>query len=144
MVGFIVVTIYSTNFFDNIENQSYPVTVGHKRAENGNQLKQVFDEIYCSKVGFEISHLPENELEWLTERIESFMTMNFSIEAKKNIARLLIETEAFDLFMQKRYNQVKRYGLEGCESAAVAFDFILKTAAGGKSKRFIFSLNVFS
>jgi hypothetical protein len=39
------------------------------------------------------------------------MTMNLSIEAKKDIARLLIETEAFDLFMQKRFNQVKRYGL---------------------------------
>lgn len=144
MFRFKVATICSTSLFDIIENQSYPVKIGHKRAETVNQLNQVFDEIYCSKVGFEISHLPENELEWLTERIESFMTINLSIEAKKNIARLLIETESLDLFMQKRYNQVKRYGLEGCESAAVAFDFILKTAVNGKTSSSCLSFNIFS
>lgn len=126
-------TFNSASLFEIFENQNYPVLVGHKKVEIVNDLKQVFDEIYCSKVGFEISHLPENELEWLIERIESFMTMNLSAEAKKGIARLLIETEAFDLFMQKRFNQVKRYGLEGCESTAVVFDFILKTAVDSKT-----------
>ena len=61
------------------------------------------------------------------------MTMNLSSEAKKNIAELMIKTELFDLFMQKRFNNVKRYGLEGCESAAVAFDFILKTVCDSKA-----------
>lgn len=129
---FIIITIYSTISFDNIKSESYPVLVGHKKAKTLNDLNQIFNEIYCSKVGFEISHLPEIELEWITEKIESFMTINLSTEAKKDIAKLLIETEAFDLFMQKRFNQVKRYGLEGCESAAVVLDFILKTAVYGK------------
>lgn len=120
---------------ENIENGNYPAFIGHKRAENDNDLKQILNEIYCSKVGFEISHLPSDELEFLTEKIEFYLTMKLSLEAKKDIARLMIETEALDLFMQKRYNQVKRYGLEGCESAAVAFDFILKTAVGGKQIR---------
>ena len=118
--------------FDIIENENYPVLLGHKRAETVNDLKQIFNEIYCSKVGFEISHLSESEVEWLTKKIESFMTIKLSTRAEKDIARLLIETESFDLFMQKRFNQVKRYGLEGCEAAAIAFDFILKTAVEGK------------
>lgn len=118
--------------------------LGHKRAETLNDLKQIFNEIYCSKVGFEISHLPENELEWLTEKIESLMTISLSPQAKKDIAKLLIETESFDLFMQKRFNQVKRYGLEGCESAAIAFDFILKTAIEGNESFITRSINSLS
>lgn len=59
------------------------------------------------------------------------MTINLSQQARKDMAKLLLEIEAFDLFMNKRFSQVKRYGIEGCESAAVVFDFILKTALKG-------------
>ena len=60
--------------------------------------------------------------------------MKLTEEAKKDMAKLLLETEIFDLFMQKRFSQVKRYGLEGLESASILLDFILKTAAGSKNR----------
>lgn len=111
------------------ESFKNPVIFGYKQATNMKDLSQLFKQVYCSYIGFEIAHLPDAELGWITTKIEAIMTTQLSAEAKRDIARLLIETEAFDLFMQKRFTQVKRYGLEGCESAAVAFDVILKTAA---------------
>ena len=107
--------------------------IGNKSVTNTRDLRRVLDDIYCSTVGYEISHVPDKELSWLTEKIESIMTTQFIKETKKDIAKLLLKTEAFDLFMQKRFSQVKRYSLEGCESVAVIFDLILKTAIGGKS-----------
>lgn len=91
-------------------------------------LDQLFKDVYCASIGFEIVHLPDAELAWITRKLESIMTMQLSIDAKKDISKLLIESEAFDFFMQKRFGQVKRYGLDGCESAVVALDYILKTA----------------
>ncbi len=105
-----------------------PLIIGYKQICNITDLKSAFDDIYCSSIGFEISHLPDSEITWLNEKIESYMTTNLSVDARKSIAKLLLETEMFDLFMQKRFAQVKRYGLEGCESAAIVLDFILKTA----------------
>lgn len=120
------------NNISEIEPLKSPLMIGYKQINSREDLKQGFDEIYCSSVGFEISHLVDSEISWFAERIESLMTMKLSNESRKNIAKLLLETEMFDLFMQKRFSQVKRYGLEGCESAAVALDFILKTAINGK------------
>lgn len=97
----------------------------------------MLDQIYCSGLGFEIFYLPNEEFMWLSQRIEEIMTMELTFEVKERIANVLLKSEAFDLFMQKRFNQVKRYGLEGCESASVAFDFILQTALGGKLSDFI-------
>ena len=89
-------------------------------------------QIYCSGLGFEIFYLANEEFMWLSQRIEEIMTLELTFEVKERIADVLLKSEAFDLFMQKRFNQVKRYGLEGCESANVALDFILQTALGGK------------
>lgn len=112
-----------------------PVTVGYKQANNATDLNHLFNQIYCSSCGFEISHISsQDEIDFLTKKIESFMTMELAAETKKEMARLLLETEVFDLFMQKRFSQVKRYGLEGLESTSLVLDFILKTAIGSKRK----------
>ena len=114
-------------------NFSEPITIGYKQANNLSDLSHLFSLIYCSSCGFEISHLSsQDEIDFLTNKIESFMTMKLAEEAKMEIAKLLLETEAFDLFMQKRFSQVKRYGLEGLESASIVLDFILKTAVGSR------------
>ena len=110
-----------------------PINIGHRQANSPSELNNLFDQIYCSTCGFEISHLSsQDEIDFLTNKIESFMTMNLAEEAKKEMAKLLLETEAFDLFMQKRFSQVKRYGLEGLESTSIVLDFILKTASGSR------------
>ena len=108
--------------------------IGYKQANNQLELTNIFNQIYCSTCGFEISHLSsQEEINFLTTKIESLMTMNLTEEAKKEMAKLLLETEVFDLFMQKRFSQVKRYGLEGLESASIVLDFILKTSIESKN-----------
>lgn len=106
------------------------ISIGNRKIAFGPDLKNVLDYIYCSSAGFEVSHTPEDEYRWLSERIESVMTMDLSAETKTRIAQILLESEAFDAFMQKRFSQVKRYGLDGCESTVVALDTLLQIADG--------------
>ena len=44
-------------------------------------------------------------------------------------------SQVFDQFMQKRFPQTKRYGLEGAESMLVALDQLFSEANHGKSAR---------
>lgn len=118
-----------------------PVTIGHKKVENSTDLKNIFNQIYCSSCGFEISHISSQlEVEFLTTKIESFMTLQLSEDTKKGLGKLLLETEGFDLFMNKRFGNVKRYGLEGLEASSIILDFILKTALGSKFIYYLFDL----
>ncbi|KAJ2871886.1 hypothetical protein FB639_004418, partial [Coemansia asiatica] len=62
------------------------------------EINRALEEIYCGRVAFEFEHIPETaERRWFADY-------------------------AFDNFMQKKFGQVKRYGLEGAESAIVALD----------------------
>ncbi len=45
---------------------------------------------------------------------------------------MLIRSEAFDHFMQKRFTQVKRYGLEGAEGMMIIMKYLLEISAQSK------------
>ncbi|PIA18857.1 dehydrogenase E1 and transketolase domain-containing protein [Coemansia reversa NRRL 1564] len=88
------------------------------------EIHQALNDIYCGHVAFEFEHIPDTaEKRWLADYVEST-----SKESKPDSSRrrrffeLLVRSEAFDNFMQKKFGQVKRYGLEGAESAIVALD----------------------
>lgn len=65
------------------------------------------------------------ERQWFVHRVESLHLHQRPDEAQRlRLLRLLSQSEVFDHFMQKRFTQVKRYGLEGAESMMVALDQI--------------------
>ncbi len=47
---------------------------------------------------------------------------------QRRMAHLLLESQAFDLFLSKRFPSVKRYGCEGAESMLVFFDWLFAGA----------------
>ncbi|KAJ1827909.1 hypothetical protein LPJ56_001401 [Coemansia sp. RSA 2599] len=74
-----------------------PVSGGAKELSI-TEINKTLEEIYCGRVAFEFEHIPETaERRWFADY-------------------------TFDNFMQKKFGQVKRYGLEGAESAIVALD----------------------
>lgn len=75
--------------------------------------------------GIELGMVPPEERNWLINKINCF-SVNWSGDEKREMARLMIESEAFDAFMQKRFGQVKRYGLEGLESLVVAVERLIQ------------------
>ncbi len=74
-----------------------------------------------------------SERRWFAHMVESFEKKTFTLDEKKHIFRLLARSEVFDHFMQKRFTQVKRYGLEGAESMMVALDTLFRSANHGTS-----------
>ncbi|KAJ2040514.1 hypothetical protein H4S04_007901 [Coemansia sp. S16] len=100
------------------------------KAEDGStklsvaEIHQALTDLYCGHVAFEFEHIPDTaEKRWFADHVESTSASHKLDAAKKRrFYELLARSEAFDNFMQKKFGQVKRYGLEGAESAIVALD----------------------
>ena len=91
-------------------------------------MLDVLKRTYCSTVGIEFMHISDpEEKSWLQERIEGpDKGVAFTDEGKKAILKKLIEGEAFEQFLHKRYPGTKRFGLDGGESAVPALEQIIK------------------
>ncbi|KAJ2362481.1 hypothetical protein H4S01_004758, partial [Coemansia sp. RSA 2610] len=88
------------------------------------EIHKALVDIYCGHVAFEFEHIPDSaERKWFADYVESTSKDSaLSSSKKRRFLELLVKSETFDNFMQKKFGQVKRYGLEGAESAIVALD----------------------
>ncbi|KAJ2196446.1 hypothetical protein GGH18_001623 [Coemansia sp. RSA 530] len=88
------------------------------------EIHQTLVDIYCGHVAFEFEHIPDTaERRWFADYIESTSNQSaLDSDKKRRFHELLVRSETFDNFMQKKFGQVKRYGLEGAESAIIALD----------------------
>lgn len=72
---------------------------------------------YCGTIGFEYMHLQKPEqLKWLRERIEKSPMYQYGPEAQSLLLGRLSEAHLFESFLQNKYPNEKRFGLDGCES----------------------------
>ncbi|RKP28148.1 thiamine diphosphate-binding protein [Syncephalis pseudoplumigaleata] len=84
---------------------------------------------YCGRIAYEFVYMPDaSERRWFAHRVESLEKPPITPERRKRYHELLARSEVFDLFMQKRFPQVKRYGLEGAEAMLVALDQLFHEA----------------
>lgn len=91
-------------------------------------IKTVLNLYVNQECGLEFAHLSNQmEVEWLTSQWESLnRSFHLTPEDEDNLAKLLIECEAFDHFMASKYPTTKRYGCEGAESMLVIIDEVLR------------------
>jgi len=92
------------------------------------EILEILKRTYCSTFGIEFMHIsnPE-EKAWLQERIEGpDKEIAFSANGKQAILRKLVETEAFERFLHKRYPGTKRFGIDGGEAMVPALEQIIK------------------
>jgi probable 2-oxoglutarate dehydrogenase E1 component DHKTD1 len=100
-------------------------------------LEQIVDrmrDVYNGKVGYEYMHsISKSERLWFSNLLESssYPTNKRSAKEKKRILELLVKSEVFDRFLQLKFPNLKRYGLEGGESMLPALDALFKVAANG-------------
>lgn len=81
------------------------------------QLEQLLQQIYCGTSSIELAYIEnEQEREWLAENYEQLFHTNLNASDKKDIAELLLKSQAFDNFLATKFPSVKRYGGEGAES----------------------------
>ncbi|KAJ2691756.1 hypothetical protein GGH99_002187 [Coemansia sp. RSA 1285] len=88
------------------------------------EIHQALKETYSGHVAYEFEHIPDAAVRrWFADYVE---TASHEIQVDDAKRRIYLELGksgyAFDRFMQKKFGQVKRYGLEGAESTIVALD----------------------
>ncbi len=93
-----------------------------------NQILAIVRQTYSATLGVQFMHIssPEEKL-WIQERIEGpDKEISFSKEGRLAILQKLIEGEAFEQLIHKRYPGTKRFGIDGAESLLPALEQIIK------------------
>ena len=82
------------------------------------EILAILARTYCSTFGVQYMHVSDpTEKSWLQDRIEGpDKEISFSPEGRKAILQKLIEAQAFEDILQRRYPGTKRFGLDGAES----------------------------
>jgi len=95
------------------------------------QIKQKLQNIYCSNIGAEFTHINDVEIKnWFQQKFESTSTQrDFSLEKKKRILSKLNESVAFENFLHTKYVGQKRFSLEGGENTIPALDAIINSSS---------------
>ena len=92
------------------------------------EMLNILRRTYCSTLGVEFMHISNpQEKAWLQERFEGpDKGIHFTAEGKKAIFHRLVEAEAFERFLHKRYPGTKRFGIDGGEAMVPALEQIIK------------------
>jgi probable 2-oxoglutarate dehydrogenase E1 component DHKTD1 len=98
------------------------------------QIVKRLRAIYVGNISFEYMHSPhKSERLWWSHFLESeYQFFNVDREGKKRIWSLMARSETFDHFLQAKFPNLKRYGLEGAESMLPALDSLFRMASDGK------------
>ncbi|XP_020515663.2 2-oxoadipate dehydrogenase complex component E1 [Labrus bergylta] len=81
------------------------------------EVEAYLKEAYCGHLSVEISQLSSlEEREWFADRFEELKKSSFSREEKRQLAKIMLESQEFDHFLATKFATVKRYGGEGAES----------------------------
>ena len=92
------------------------------------EILSILRRTYCGNLGVQYMHITDPaEKQWLQERIEGKdKEIQFTPEGKIAILKKLIEGEAFERFLHKRFPGTKRFGLDGGESLVPAMEQVIK------------------
>ena len=83
------------------------------------------NQIYLKTIGWEFSHLRNNdEKDWLYNTVEN-KNISLSREVKLNLLKRLIHVENFEQFLHKSFVGARWYGLEGSEALIIILDEII-------------------
>ncbi|KAI0676210.1 dehydrogenase E1 and transketolase domain-containing protein 1 [Trametes maxima] len=89
-------------------------------------------DVYVGRIAYEYMHSPsKTERLWFSHLLESERddARRLDTEERKRIHELLSRSEVFDQFLQLKFPNLKRYGLEGGESMLPALDALFKSSA---------------
>ncbi|QRW05238.1 2-oxoglutarate dehydrogenase E1 component [Ceratobasidium sp. AG-Ba] len=101
-------------------------------------LSEIVDHLrttYVGRIAYEYMHSPSKaERLWFSHLLESTQSSARYMpddEQKRKIWSLLARSETWDHFLQLKFPNLKRYGLEGAESMLAALDSLFHSAAQG-------------
>uniref|UniRef100_A0A4W4FK09 2-oxoadipate dehydrogenase complex component E1 n=1 Tax=Electrophorus electricus TaxID=8005 RepID=A0A4W4FK09_ELEEL len=88
------------------------------------------ESTYCGTISVETSHLQSlQERVWFADRFEELKKETFSSKDRRQLAKLMLESQEFDHFLGTKFATVKRYGGEGAESMMGFFFELFRSVA---------------
>ena len=94
----------------------------------GDLVKQL-EHTYTGKIGFEFMHVQSRQVvNWFRDRVENYPMYTMSPEQKRLILERLMDATLFEQFLEVKYANDKRFGLEGCESLIPAMKALIDTS----------------
>ncbi|KAF9232585.1 dehydrogenase E1 and transketolase domain-containing protein 1 [Melanogaster broomeanus] len=119
--------------------------------DNANGKQWTLDEIttflnavYVGRIAYEYMHLPsKTERLWFAHLLESetaIVMHGAAPEHRRRIHNLLARSEVLDTFLQTKFPNLKRYGLEGGESMLPALDALFGAAARADTTHIILAM----
>ncbi|OAX34146.1 dehydrogenase E1 and transketolase domain-containing protein 1 [Rhizopogon vinicolor AM-OR11-026] len=99
-----------------------------------NNITSFLNSVYVGRIAYEYMDLPsKTERLWFAKLLESQNGLEPMIvidaERRKKIHALLAKSEVLDNFLQVKFPNLKRYGLEGGESMLPALDMLFEAAS---------------
>ena len=110
---------------------------GHGKGKNWtlDKITGFLNAVYVGRIAYEYMDLPsKTERLWFAQLLESEaanVVHPISPERQRRMHELLAHSEVFDTFLQAKFPNLKRYGLEGGESMLPALDALFAAAAQG-------------
>ncbi|KAG2368119.1 dehydrogenase E1 and transketolase domain-containing protein 1 [Suillus spraguei] len=97
-------------------------------------ITSFLNSIYVGRIAYEYMDLPsKTERLWFAKLLESQSALEpmtiLNADKRKNIHALLAKSEVLDNFLQVKFPNLKRYGLEGGESMLPALDALFEAAS---------------
>lgn len=106
-----------------IDNDHFDTPIGwnfpflKKDLTTPREIHKKLTEIYCGKISFEYMNINnQKELDWIRSKIETDHK-ELNKEEKLNLLNRILESQIFTNFCQKRFSTLKRFGIEGLDSA---------------------------
>jgi 2-oxoadipate dehydrogenase E1 component len=99
------------------------------------QITHHLRAVYVGRIAYEYMHgTSKTERLWFSHLLESTSEDPGAVMTagqRKRIWELLVRSEVFDQFLQTKFPNLKRYGLEGGESMLPALDSLFRVASIG-------------
>ncbi|XP_070763323.1 2-oxoadipate dehydrogenase complex component E1 [Enoplosus armatus] len=97
------------------------------------EVQAYLEEAYCGHMSVETSQLSSmEEREWFADRFEELKKKSFSTEERRQLAKIMLESQEFDHFLATKFATVKRYGGEGAESMmGIFYELFYQSAHSG-------------
>ncbi|KAI7812207.1 2-oxoadipate dehydrogenase complex component E1 [Triplophysa rosa] len=101
-----------------------------KSEASAEEVVSYLERTYCGGISVETSQLQTlQEREWFADRFEELKKETFSPDERRQLAKLMLESQEFDHFLATKFATVKRYGGEGAESMMGFFYEVFRSAA---------------
>lgn len=102
---------------------------------------EAYKTAYCGKIGVEFSHIPEQHVcNWIRVNFEGIQYNRMTDAEKIHLYDRLNWSHDFGLFLTQKFNTMKRFGLEGCESFIPGLKVAIDSAVEHGASKFVIGM----